>query len=48
LSWLKILLCNFFPLKYCGLLRYFFTWLFYFILLFFKIIFVDFIFSILS
>jgi hypothetical protein len=48
LSWLKILLCNFFPLKYCGLLQYFSTRLFYFIFLFFKIIFVDFIFSILS
>jgi len=48
LNWLKILLCNFFPLKYCGLLWYFFTWFFYFIFLFFKIMFVDFIFLILS
>ena len=37
LSWLKISLCNFFPLKYYGLLRCFPTW-------FFKIIFVNFIF----
>jgi len=48
LNWLKILLCNFFSLKYCGLLWCFFTWFFYFIFLFFKIMFVDFIFLILS
>jgi len=38
LSWLKIPLCNFFPLKYCGLLRCFSILFFYF----FKIIFVNF------
>ena len=37
IEWLKISLCNFFPLKYYGLLRCFPTW-------FFKIIFVNFIF----
>jgi len=42
LSWLKILLCNFFPLKYYGLLQCFPTWFFYFFL-FFNIIFVSFI-----
>jgi hypothetical protein len=31
LSWLNISLCNFFPLKYCGLLLCFPTWFFYFI-----------------
>jgi len=48
LSWLKISLCNFFPLKYCGLLQCFPAWFFFFLFLFFKIIFVDFIFLILS
>jgi len=44
LSWLKISLCNFFPLKYYELLRCFSTWFFYFTFWFFIIIFVDFIF----
>jgi len=48
LNWLNISLCNFFPLKYYGLLRCFPIWFFYFIFYFFKIIFVDFIFLILS
>ena len=48
LSWLKISLCNFFPLKYCELLWRFPTWFFYFIFLFFIILFFDFIFLILS
>jgi hypothetical protein len=48
LSWLKISLYNFFPLKYCEFLRRFPTWFFIFIFWFFKIIFVDFIFLILS
>jgi len=37
-------ICNFFHLKYCGLLRYFSTWFFYFYFLFSKIIFIDCIF----